>query len=405
MHIALINHYAGSPKLGMEFRPHQLARRWVAAGHDVTILAASFSHLRNQNPNVRDRVTEELIDGIRYRWLRTPSYSGNGLGRIRNIHAFLRGVDRERKRFFADHPPDCVIASSTYPFDIDPAKRLATSSDAPLIWEVHDLWPLSPIELGGYSPKHPFIHAVQRAEDRACRDATKVISILPLAIDHLRTRGLSPDRYCVVPNGVDLDASSLPPPPHASPELDALRKRTSFLLGYAGGISNSYGLETLLHAAVAEDDVGLVFIGDGPDQPSLQSIAQRLCPHRTVFLPRMERLEALATLASFDATFVGLRASPLFRFGIGMNKIFDAMLVARPVLACYTAGNDPIGDAECGLRVPAGDVDTLADGLRQLQNMSSEERASRGEAGAAFVRKHHDYDVLAADFLREIESC
>jgi glycosyltransferase involved in cell wall biosynthesis len=405
VHIALINHYAGSPKLGMEFRPHQLARRWVAAGHDVTILAGSYSHLRNQNPIVTKRVTEELIDGIRYRWLRTPTYSGNGLGRIRSIHAFLRGVDRERKRFFIDHTPDCVIASSTYPFDIDPARRLATAHDAPLIWEVHDLWPLSPIELGGYSPKHPFIRAVQRAEDRACREATKVISILPKAIDHLRTRGLEEKRFRVVPNGVDLDDSSPLPPALTSPELDTLRKKAPFLIGYAGGLSESYGLETLLRAASQVDDIGLVFIGDGPDVCSLQAMAQKLCPGRVVFFPRTQRREALATLASFDATFVGLRASPLFRFGIGMNKIFDAMLVALPVLACYTAGNDPIGDSGCGLTTPAGDSEKLADGLRKLQAMSSEQRAVLGNAGDTYVRKHHNYDVLAESFLEEIASC
>ena len=57
-HILLINHYAGSPAHGMEFRPHQIARHWVAEGHDVTILAGSFSHLRNRNPSFDDRVGE-----------------------------------------------------------------------------------------------------------------------------------------------------------------------------------------------------------------------------------------------------------------------------------------------------------------------------------------------------------
>ena len=43
MNILYINHYAGTPALGMEYRPHYLAREWVRAGHRVQMLAADFS--------------------------------------------------------------------------------------------------------------------------------------------------------------------------------------------------------------------------------------------------------------------------------------------------------------------------------------------------------------------------
>ena len=45
MNIVYIEHYAGTPSLGMEFRPYYLAREWVRAGHRVQILAASYSHV------------------------------------------------------------------------------------------------------------------------------------------------------------------------------------------------------------------------------------------------------------------------------------------------------------------------------------------------------------------------
>ena len=52
MNIVLINHYAGSPEMGMEFRPYYFAREWVKKGHRVDIFAASYSHLRRVNPKV-----------------------------------------------------------------------------------------------------------------------------------------------------------------------------------------------------------------------------------------------------------------------------------------------------------------------------------------------------------------
>ena len=49
MNILLINHYAGSPELGMEFRPYYMAKEWVKMGHQVLIVGGSFSHLRKYN--------------------------------------------------------------------------------------------------------------------------------------------------------------------------------------------------------------------------------------------------------------------------------------------------------------------------------------------------------------------
>ena len=406
MNIVLVNQYAGSPRHGMEFRPHQLAQHWVEAGHDVTIIAGSYSHLRNQNPDVGRVVMEEMIDGIRYRWIPTPRYSGNGLGRIRSILGFIRGVDRERKRFLRGREVDAVIASSTHPFDIDPCRRIARAHDAVLVWEVHDLWPLSPIELKGFSPRHPFIRVTQRAEDRCCRDADLVVSILPRAIDHLVTRGLDPARYLVIPNGVNLE--DLPDPEPGPGEEDRaiqeLRRDHEFIVGYAGSHTTSYGIDCLLAAirTLGDSRVGAVFIGDGPAKVDLQNQASGLAGIR--FLDRMPRRSALATLRRCDAVFVGLRRKPLFRFGIGMNKIFDAMLVERPVIASYTAGNDPIGSASCGVRVPAEDVEGIAGGILTIMNLRQEDRAELGASGGRYLREHHDHRVLARRFMEAIQA-
>ena len=109
---------------------------------------------------------------------------GNGVGRVVNIVSFLRRLGQWRQ-WLVDKP-DVVIASSTYPLDIGPARRMARAHDATLVWEVHDLWPLSPIELGGMSPRHPLMMWMQHAENMACRDADLVVSLLPKADDHLR---------------------------------------------------------------------------------------------------------------------------------------------------------------------------------------------------------------------------
>ena len=126
MNIIYINHYAGSSRHGMEFRPFFMAKRWVKEGHQVTIVASSYSHLRSKNPDMQGRKTMvETMDGVRYFWISGPSYEGNGLGRIRNMMSFLSGLKKYQVEICAHGKPDVVIASSTYPLDIYPAKKLA----------------------------------------------------------------------------------------------------------------------------------------------------------------------------------------------------------------------------------------------------------------------------------------
>lgn len=68
MRILYINHYAGSPKHGMEFRPYYLAREWTRSGHQVKIIAADQSHIRRTSPDLGSaEYLDDVIDGVQYR--------------------------------------------------------------------------------------------------------------------------------------------------------------------------------------------------------------------------------------------------------------------------------------------------------------------------------------------------
>lgn len=196
MNILLISHYAGAPQYGMEFRSYYMAREWVRQGHQVTVVGASFSHLRHHQPPTG----EETLEGIHYLWLPTSTYEGNGLARVRTMFQFVAKVFR-RSREFAALKPDIVIASSVYTFDIYPCRRIARLAHAKLVYEVHDLWPLSPMIIGGYSKWHPFIWLLQRGENYAYRHCDMVVSIIDKSFPHMQRHGLTPDRFCCIPNG------------------------------------------------------------------------------------------------------------------------------------------------------------------------------------------------------------
>jgi len=189
----------------MEFRPYYLAREWVKLGHKVTIISANYSHLRIKQPLVNKDLSKENIDNINYIWLKTPKYSESSLKRIINILTFIIKLFVYKNIIIRQTRPDIVIASSTYPLDIYPAYLIAKKNKAKLVFELHDLWPLSPMVIGGYSKFHPFIRIMQMAENFACKNCNYYISLLGNAVAYLKEHGLDENKFFHIPNGFSYD--------------------------------------------------------------------------------------------------------------------------------------------------------------------------------------------------------
>lgn len=404
MKILYVNHYAGSPQHGMEFRPYYLAREWVRAGHQVNIVAADYSHLRQQNPTLSGKYADEMIDGIHYTWCKTPSYTGNGLGRVRNIFSFLGKVMGLSRRYFSEWKPDVVIASSTYPLDTVPAAWISGKTGAKLIYEVHDLWPLTPVEVGGMSKKHPFIRLLQWAENFGYKQADTVVSMLPCAKDYMIEHGMRADKFVYIGNGVDVaewQGGGVALPTEHRARLAEFKAKGRFLIGYAGGHGLANALDYLLDAAeeLKNDPVDFVLVGDGPDKAELVAAARARNLANVHFLPSIPKHAVPLFLAEMDALFIGWRKLPIYRFGINPNKLFDYLMAAKPVLHSVEAGNDLVKEAGAGVSVAAEDALAIADGVRALMALSPEARAQMGAAGQKAVLERHDYRVLAQRFL------
>jgi glycosyltransferase involved in cell wall biosynthesis len=358
---------------------------------------------------MRGAVTTEEIDGIRYIWLRTLSYPENGPRRALNIFSFTHQLYPPSRWMPRGWRPDAVIASSTYPLDNAPAHRIARRFDARLIYEVHDLWPLSPVELGDMSPRHPFIMLMQWAENYAYRHADHVVSMIPKAEGHMREHGLPPGRFAYVPNGIDVDewevgADSLPD--HHRAILDELGQKGLFLVAYAGAHGVANALDSLVDAAVElqNEGVRIVFVGPGLEKERLVARALRLGLGNVVFLPSVPKQAVPSLLSRMDALYIGLQRTPLFRFGISPNKLMDYMMAGKPVIQAIDAGNDMVVESDCGISVPPEDAQATANAIRHLRGLSATERQTMGQRGREYVLKHHDYRVLARRFLDVMQS-
>ena len=446
MNILYINHYAGSPQHGMEYRPYYLAREWVRAGHAVRMLAASYSHVRAQQPDLAamhaaashapngqmgqnahplpgdvvqeaveeagaksGRATVQHIDGVAYHWYATPAYVGNGVGRVKNIWSFLWQVWLDAPRLARTFEPDVVIASSTYPMDIWVAHRIAKlarkqGKPCKLVFEVHDLWPLSPIELGGMSPRHPFIMLCQAAEKYAYQHADVVVSMLPKVAEHMQSHGLDVRKLHIVPNGITLDeweGEAVPLRADVASHLAAQKAAGRKVVGYAGSHGTPNALEVLLQAAahMQTEPFSFVLVGSGHEKAALQQQAQEWGLQHVAFFDPIPKAHIPAFLAQLDIAYIGWQRVPIYRFGIAPNKLMDYMMARCVVLHSVEAGNDPVAEAGCGMTVPPADPQAVADGLRQLARLDAATRQRMGESGRQFVLDNHTYPVLAQRFL------
>lgn len=405
MNILYINHYAGSNRHGMEFRPYFMAKRWAEDGNNVTIAASSYSHLRTKNPEMQGKKTmEQMLDGVRYFWINGSEYQGNGVGRIKNMLAFLRGLYKYGGELAAQGKPDVVIASSTYPLDIYPARRLAKKYGAMLIYEVHDLWPLSPIELGGMSPHHPYIMMMQAAEDYCYKYSDYVVSLLPNAQEHMMEHGLKPEKFICIPNGIvksDWEQPMASPPVYYD-KLKQYHEDGYFLIGYTGahGIANALGSFVEAGQLLRDQKIKLLLIGPGPERERLaQKVIELKLGDVVELLEPVKRGQMPELLSQMDALYVGLQRQPLFRFGVSPNKLMDYMMAAKPVIFAIDAGNDMVAEADCGISIEPEDSAAIAQAAKKLSMLPKEELQKMGERGREYILHNNEYDVLSKKFL------
>ncbi len=402
--ILLINHYAGSPDMGMEFRPYYFAREWVKKGYRVDVIAASYSHLRISNPKINKDFEEQIIDGIHYHWIHTISYEGNGGKRALTMFQFVGKLWFNAKNIAQKFQPDVIITSSTYPLDTYVGQRIKkyTRGKGKLIHEIHDMWPIVPVEIGGMSPKHPFIKIMQKAEKSFCCNSDAVVSLLPCAEKYLIKRGLRQGKFVHVPNGI-LEEEWLnitPLPEKMQQELTGIKKNHKFLICFFGSITISYALDYLIDAMKQfnNTEVGLLIVGNGNYKNKLVERAAGM--NNIYFFESISKKSVPVLLSQVDIIYIGAINSRMFRFGICMNKLFDSMMSGKPILYAVHAPNNYIKDYHCGISVTPESTEALVEGIQKLIGMPKEKLESMGKNGKDAVMQNFTIPVLSEKFER-----
>ena len=397
--IWIINEYAGSIYHGMEYRHYYIGKELVKRGYKVYIISASYSHVFIKQPNVKESFELENIDGINYLWVKVPRYNHS-----HDKKRVLKWFTFTLKTYFSLpinllKKPDIIIVSPMATFPIVSGYKWAKKFNAKLIYEVKDIWPLTLIELGGYSPNHPFIKLMEWFEKFAYKKADRVVSVLPYAYKHMEKQGLDINKFVYIPNGICLeDYEEIE---NAPKEVLDMFPKNKFVVIYAGTFGKANALEYLIKAAdILKEykDIHFVLVGKGMEEENLKSLVGKLNLRNVTFLPPVSKKQIQDLLRRSDVCYIGAKKKRIYKYGVSANKIFDYMYAEKPILYAINSENNIVKDANCGICAEAENPKSIAEGILKLYKMNNKERGRLGKNGKKYLLKYHTFKVITDKF-------
>ncbi len=366
-------------------RSYEFARRLVEAGHGVTMVTAGDG-------------AEREVDGIRVVEARGgygDYVRATGVGYGRRLLAFGRFAVAATVAALRGPRPDVVFATSPPLTMALPAIVAARRWRVPLVFEVRDLWPEAPIQMGAL--RSPWAQRLARWLERAVyRSATEIVALSPGMRDGIVATGVSPERVTLIPNASDLDLFS--------PDLDPgdLREQlgltaSDFVCAYFGTMGEANDLTQVVGAAalLAErKDVAFVLQGDGKRRAALEADVQRRGLANVVFVPAGDKHAAARLAAASDACMTIFKDVPILATN-SPNKLFDTFAAGRPAIV-NTDGWQRVlvEEHEAGVYARPSDAADLAEKVLALRD--DPERARRYGANArALAEREFDRDLLA----------
>lgn len=397
----IINQYITTPNFGGDGgRHYYIAKELASKGYSVTLITASFSHLQRIPMQVDKHFNFFSENGINIVVVKTNKYqNSSGISRILSMFLFTF------KLFFLPFKkisfPNFIIVSSISLFPIINGyiykKRL--NSIPKLIFEIRDIWPLSIIELGNYSPSNPFVRFLAWVEKFGYQKADYLTSVLPLANQHFTKILGYTKKFKHISNGIFLPDMHVKEITEENIILKSIPKN-KFIVGYTGSLGIANAMEYFVEAAnLLKDNKEILFciIGEGPEKMMLQELAKS---ENIIFLPKIPKVLVQVALEKFDIVFIGSRKRNIYEFGVSANKTFDYMYAAKPILMTGIVPQHEIELAQCGIAVESDNVPILAEAVLKFYNMSKDERREMGKRAKEFVLEHRTFSTLANQYIK-----
>jgi len=366
--IWILNHHAAPIDNSSRGTRHfDLGVHLAKKGHKVRIFAANRHHTLYQWVEFEGLYKEVPYEGgLIFTYVQTRPYQGNTLARFLNMLDYRRNVVKVGRIVADREHPDVIIASSVHPLAWEAGYDLAKEFGVRYFAEVRDIWPKALVDTGKMGKFHPLVLYFSILEKRAYKRAEAVITLLRDSEGYIKSKGAK--KVIWIPNGIDLerfDSLKEKPDEQLKKIIDEMRKRYSILIGYAGGHSLVYGLETLVEVAeICQNEelpVGFISVGDGEALPRLKDMVEEKRLNNLVFAGRFPRTSIPWFLCQMDALFVHMKPMEVLNYGVSYNKLFEYFAAGKPVVYAASWGEalKDMLDSDAILIAKPGDAESV----------------------------------------------
>jgi len=402
VNIWIVNHYAMTPSLPGITRHFDFAKELTSRGHKVTVFASSYHHSKqSETKEYQDnqKIYMEKVEGVDYVWVKTTPYKDNGIKRIINMYDFAAIFYKVAPSFIHKSRPDVIVGSSLHLFGTLSASLIAKKEKIPFVLEIRDLWPQTLIDMG-MSKWHPFVLLLGWIEKYLYSNSRSIITLLPKSHRYIEEFGVDPKSITYIPNGVDIQRFD-----KVTKNNRQLFKESMFSVVYTGSIGQANNIETLIEAArllKGHQDIQFLIAGGGPLKALLEKRVKDYKLSNVVFLGSIPKTDIIDILKGADCLIFPLKYTPVFRFGISSNKLFDYMASKKPIIFASNAVNNPVKDSNGGVTIPPEDEEALAQAILELKDMPKETQNAMGQNAYDYVKIHHTIPVLVDLFEKTL---
>lgn len=399
MKILYLHQYFNTPKMKGGTRSYEMARRMVAAGHEVHMVTS----IREEDSSSSEW-TQTNEDGIHVHWLTVPY--DNKMSYLKRILAFFQFAIKARKKA-VELGGDIIFATSTPLTIAIPAVYAKKKLKIPLVFEVRDLWPELPIVMGAI--KSPILKwAARKLERYAYFNSEHVVGLSPGMSEGVAATGFPKEKISTIPNSCDLELFD--PAVNSGAEFRSrfpwLQDRP--LVIYAGTLGHINGVVYLADLAAQvyklNPDVRFLVIGAGVDEDKVRARATELGIYDKNFfmldiIAKHDIPSVFAAATISTSLFINLPEM----WANSANKFFDALAAGKPVAINYGGWQKEIVEKEgLGVVLPTEPNEEAA---RSLVNLieSKERLLQSGEHSRKVAEEVFSRDILAAKLIDVIE--
>lgn len=395
MKILYIHQYFKTPDEPGGTRSYWIAKELISRGHEVIMISSSQKIEKQQEI--------KIIDGIQVIYLKVPY--DNSMGIIKRLWAFLRFMFRSTYVALKQKKIDLVIATST-PLTVGfPALVLYYLKKIPYLFEVRDLWPEVPIQMGAL--KNPFFKKCAiMFEHLIYKKAKHIVALSPGMQNGVLKTGIPSEKVSMIPNMAKIDKFY----PHEIKkevfEKYKLRKN-SFKIIHFGAIGLANGLEYIIEAAdlLKEkniDDIDFIILGDGAIKYKLEQETKKRKLNNVHFLGKFPMEETSKIVNVCDVSLVSFANWPILATN-SPNKFFDSLSAGKPIIVNSNGWTkDIVENYDCGYYVDVTKPEELAKLLIRIRTQR-DELLKRGKNARKLAETKYDKSILCKEFADIIE--